>query len=232
MLEKHRHLLIKFRGEIVEDLLVDDVLPYLRSKFVLDSEDAEVIRKELTSRRQAEKLLDILSSKGYNTFDHFFTVLKEKYQHLAQLLSSDESSEDENGFNQVTEDIDSPLQCKYKSKVFFTFLFVEKAIAASFLYNFLFRHWCRWNSFNSDKDKFRNIANLLCSTTLAKVRFLLLETRHGPSNMLFYFRCIFHNPFFLLTSRFSSSYSNGLLKGNEWCLTQYHEHVNIWFSFS
>lgn len=101
MLEKHRHLLIKFRGEIVEDLLVDDVLPYLRSKFVLDSEDAEVIRKELTSRRQAEKLLDILSSKGYNTFDHFFTVLKEKYQHLAQLLSSDESSEDENGFNHV-----------------------------------------------------------------------------------------------------------------------------------
>lgn len=110
MLEKHRHLLIKFRGEIVEDLLVDDVLPYLRSKFVLDSEDAEVIRKEPTSRRQAEKLLDILSSKGYNTFDHFFTVLKEKYQHLAQLLSSDESSDDENGFNHVTEDIDSPLQ--------------------------------------------------------------------------------------------------------------------------
>lgn len=162
MLEKHRHLLIKFRGEIVEDLLVDDVLPYLRSKFVLDSEDAEVIRKELTSRRQAEKLLDILSSKGYNTFDHFFTVLKEKYQHLAQLLASDESSEDENGFNHVTEGIDSPLRCKYKSKGLFAFLFVEKAIGASFLYNFLFLHWCRWNSFNSDIDKFRNIANLLC----------------------------------------------------------------------
>lgn len=128
MLEKHRHLLIKFRGEIVEDLLVDDVLPYLRSKFVLDSEDAEVIRKELTSRRQAEKLLDILSSKGYNTFDHFFTVLKEKYQHLAQLLSSDESSEDENGFNHVTEDIDSPLQCKYKSKVFLPFFLWKKPL--------------------------------------------------------------------------------------------------------
>ena len=197
MLEKHRHLLIKFRGEIVEDLLVDDVLPYLRSKFVLDSEDAEVIRKELTSRRQAEKLLDILSSKGYNTFDHFFTVLKEKYQHLAQLLSSDESSEDENGFNQVTEDIDSPLQCKYKSKVFFTFLFVEKAIGASFLYNFLFRHWCRWNSFNSDKDKFRNIANLLCSTTLAKIRFLiLLETRHAHQT------CCFTSAAFFITHSF------------------------------
>ena len=180
MLEKHRHLLIKFRGEIVEDLLVDDVLPYLRSKFVLDSEDAEVIRKELTSRRQAEKLLDILSSKGYNTFDHFFTVLKEKYQHLAQLLSSDESSEDENGFNHVTEGIDSPLRCKYKSKGLFAFLFVEKAIGASCLYNFLFLHWCRWNSFNSDKDKFRNIANLLCSIHLGQGMFLTAGDKTWP----------------------------------------------------
>ena len=138
MLEKHRHLLIKFRGEIVEDLLVDDVLPYLRSKFVLDSEDAEVIRKELTSRRQAEKLLDILSSKGYNTFDHFFTVLKEKYQHLAQLLSSDESSEGENGFNHVTEDIDSPLQCKYKSKVFLPFFLWKKPLVLVFCITFYF----------------------------------------------------------------------------------------------
>lgn len=128
MLEKHRHLLIKFRGEIVEDLLVDDVLPYLRSKFVLDSEDAEVIRKELTSRRQAEKLLDILSSKGYNTFDHFFAVLEEKYQHLAQLLSSDESSEDENGFNHVTEGIDSPPRCKYKPKVCLPFFLWKKPL--------------------------------------------------------------------------------------------------------
>lgn len=43
MLEKYRYLLIKFRGEIVEDLLVDDVFFYLWSKFVLDFEDVEVI---------------------------------------------------------------------------------------------------------------------------------------------------------------------------------------------
>ena len=46
MLEKHRHLLLKFRREIVEDLLVDDVVVFLQSKFVLDSDDTEVIRGE------------------------------------------------------------------------------------------------------------------------------------------------------------------------------------------
>lgn len=117
MLEKHRHLLLKFRGEIVDDLLVDDVLVFLRSKFVLDSDDAEVIRGEQTSRRQAEKLLDILPLKGYESFDHFFTALSEKYPHLAQLLASGGSDEDM--LNHVLEGIDSPLQSKYKSKFCF-----------------------------------------------------------------------------------------------------------------
>lgn len=107
MLEKHRHLLLKFRQEIVEDLLVDDVVVFLQSKFVLDSDDAEVIRGERTSRRQAEKLLDILPLKGYESFDHFFTVLGEKYPHLARLLESGSSEEQ---YNNVLEGIDSPLQ--------------------------------------------------------------------------------------------------------------------------
>lgn len=107
MLEKHRHLLLKFRQEIVEDLLVDDVLAFLRSKFVFDSDDTEVIRAEQTSRRQAEKLLDMLPEKGYETFEHFFTALSEKYPHLARLLESGSSEEK---YNDVLEGIDSPLQ--------------------------------------------------------------------------------------------------------------------------
>ncbi|KAJ7373730.1 wD repeat domain [Desmophyllum pertusum] len=107
MLEKHRHLLLKFRQEIVEDLLVDDVLAFLRSKFVFDSDDTEVIRAEQTSRRQAEKLLDMLPEKGYETFEHLFTALSEKYPHLARLL---ESGSNEEKYNDVLEGIDSPLQ--------------------------------------------------------------------------------------------------------------------------
>jgi len=112
MLENHRHLLLKFRREIVEDLLVDDVVVFLQSKFVLDSDDIEVIRGEQTSRRQAEMLLDILPKKGYESFEHFFTALSEKYPHLARLL---ESGASEDGHNNVFEGIDSPLQCEYIS---------------------------------------------------------------------------------------------------------------------
>ena len=111
MLEKHRYLLIKFRQEIVDDLLVDDVLVFLQSKFVLDSEDAEVIRGEATSRRQAEKLLDILPQKGYEAFEHFFSALSDKYPHLGKLLKSGSSEEQ---FSSILETVDSPLQCKYE----------------------------------------------------------------------------------------------------------------------
>lgn len=109
MLEKHRHLLIKFRPEIVEDLLVDDVLVLLQSKRVVDSDDTEVIRGEITSRRQAEKLLDILPQKGYEAFEHFFSALSDKYPHLAKLLESGSSDQQ---FNFNLETVDSPLQCK------------------------------------------------------------------------------------------------------------------------
>ena len=111
MLEKHRHLLIKFRQEIVEDLLVDDVIVFLQSKFVLDSEDAEVIRGEKTSLRQAEKLLDVLPQKGYEAFEYFFSALGDKYPHLAKLLQSGASEEQ---FNFILEEVDSPMQCEYE----------------------------------------------------------------------------------------------------------------------
>lgn len=112
MLEKHRHLLIKFRQEIVEDLLVDDVIVFLQSKFVLDSEDAEVIRGEKTSLRQAEKLLDVLPQKGYEAFEYFFSALGDKYPHLAKLLQSGASEEQ---FNFILDEVDSPMQLEVMS---------------------------------------------------------------------------------------------------------------------
>lgn len=88
MLETHRHLLLVHGPEIVQDLLVEDVLTELRSKFVVDQDDSELIESELTSRRKAEKLLKLLPEKGYEAFQAFYEVLVDKYSHLAKLLES------------------------------------------------------------------------------------------------------------------------------------------------
>jgi hypothetical protein len=86
MTEAHKELLISKRVDIVEDLLVDDVLAQLFAKFVFDSNDKELIRSEKTSKRQAEKLLDLLVTRGDQAFKHFLSALREPYPHLAELL--------------------------------------------------------------------------------------------------------------------------------------------------
>ena len=86
MSEEHKDILNTSRVEIVEDLLVDDVLNFLRSKMVFDLEDTELIRAEKTSRRQAEKLLDLLETKSDAAFYDFRESLEEPYPHLVELL--------------------------------------------------------------------------------------------------------------------------------------------------
>ena len=88
MLETHRHLLIVNRPAIVKDLLVEDVLTELRSKFIIDQNDSELIQSERTSSRKAEELLDLLPNKGYGAFQAFYESLCDKYAHLAKLLES------------------------------------------------------------------------------------------------------------------------------------------------
>ena len=90
MTEAHRELLTSNRVAIVEDLLVDDVLAQLFSNFVFDDNDKELIRSEATSKRQAEKLLDLLVKKGDEAFGHFLSALKDSYPHLAELLQVDD----------------------------------------------------------------------------------------------------------------------------------------------
>ena len=92
MTPQHNDLLTENRVEIVEDLLVDDVLNFLQSKMVFDSHDAELIKAERTSRRQAEKLLDLLSTKSDAAFYHFCDSLEEPYPHLVELLQEDVKS--------------------------------------------------------------------------------------------------------------------------------------------
>jgi len=85
-------MLLTNRVEIVEDLLVDDVLNYLQSQLVFDSEDVEIIKVENTTRRRAEKLLDILQTKSDAAFYHFKDALQEPYPHLAELLEGESAS--------------------------------------------------------------------------------------------------------------------------------------------
>lgn len=89
MTSEHNDLLTENRVEIVEDLLVDDVLNFLQSKMVFDSHDAELIKAEKTSKRQAEKLLDLLSTKSDAAFYCFRESLEEPYPHLVELLQEE-----------------------------------------------------------------------------------------------------------------------------------------------
>lgn len=86
MSSQHKDLLTVNRVEIVDDLLVDDVLNFLQSRMVFDLEDAEVIKSGKTSRRRAEKLLDLLEKKSDAAFYYFQESLKEPYPHLVELL--------------------------------------------------------------------------------------------------------------------------------------------------
>lgn len=112
MLEQHRFLLIKYREEIATDLLVDDVLVYLESKYILDSDDKEIIRVQITSKRKAEKLLDILPTKGFEAFGVFYAILGEKYPHLADMLKSGVTDSD---YGNVLDYVDSPSQRKFNT---------------------------------------------------------------------------------------------------------------------
>ena len=51
MLETHRHLLIVNRPAIVQDLLVEDVLTELRSKFIIDHDDSESVEQAEVKRK-------------------------------------------------------------------------------------------------------------------------------------------------------------------------------------
>ncbi|XP_028393942.1 apoptotic protease-activating factor 1-like [Dendronephthya gigantea] len=103
MREIHRQLLIGNRTKIVDDLLVEDVLIELRSKFILDQEDCELIKSEKTNRQKAGKLLDLLPAKGFGAFEAFYESLFDKYPHLASLLKSGIGNEG------IPEDHDSPF---------------------------------------------------------------------------------------------------------------------------
>lgn len=93
MTNDHRDILNKNREAIAEDLLVDDISSPLVSNLVFDDDDVELIRSEKTSRLQADKLLDLLVTRGDKAFDYFLSALKLPYPHLVEILQENEGLE-------------------------------------------------------------------------------------------------------------------------------------------
>eukprot|EP00794_Sanderia_malayensis_P018164 gene18164-19977_t len=92
MNEQQLFLLKDHRKDFRNDLSPEDVFSYLRSKFVLDEEDVELIKYEKTRRRRTVKLLEILRKKNADAFGHFHDALNDVgggYKHLADLLKSE-----------------------------------------------------------------------------------------------------------------------------------------------
>lgn len=68
ILEEQRHYLCKH-------LNPQDHFAYLRSKHLLTREDEELIKSEVTSKRRAERFLDILVQKGPNCYKSLVDAL-------------------------------------------------------------------------------------------------------------------------------------------------------------
>lgn len=78
----------------------------MQSTFVLNIDEVEVIKRETTSREQAEKLIDVLLNKKRNYFTQFHNALEyAEYLHLAELLKG--ALREEDVYNSSDEDDDS-----------------------------------------------------------------------------------------------------------------------------
>ena len=73
-----RDVLIDLRDWLVEKLSIDKIIPYLRSKRILDQYDEENIRAEKTTIQKNGKLLDLVDSRGSTGFDQFCHAIKER----------------------------------------------------------------------------------------------------------------------------------------------------------
>ncbi|CAG7833833.1 unnamed protein product [Allacma fusca] len=78
--------------DILSDVLVDHVVPYLLEKFILNYDDKQMIDREITNRQKAERLLDILTCKSKDDFLVFPTFkesLRKHYEWVYNKLCED-----------------------------------------------------------------------------------------------------------------------------------------------
>lgn len=121
MNEQQRFLLLSEKKAIGDDLEPKDIFSYLQSKFVLNSDEVELIKTEVTRRKRTEKLLRTLPDKGNDAFVHFYGALKyASYQHLADLLTTglnDEKLNNRTDNNLASGDVHLNLLCSLYSSI-------------------------------------------------------------------------------------------------------------------
>ncbi|XP_077994598.1 apoptotic protease-activating factor 1-like [Glandiceps talaboti] len=89
MSEWARSSLLVNRLRIIDDLNVDYVINYLMQDRVIDIDESEIIQHEITSRKKAAKMLDILGRKNQTAYFSFYNALRDNYPELAELLEED-----------------------------------------------------------------------------------------------------------------------------------------------
>ncbi|XP_071960783.1 death domain-containing protein CRADD-like [Antedon mediterranea] len=89
MEEKHRYILEKNRGLILNDLDVEKINNYLIQEFIFTPDQMQKIIGKATRKERAEFLLDSLPRQDQRTFYVFLETLRITYPHLYDVLLID-----------------------------------------------------------------------------------------------------------------------------------------------
>ncbi|KFM61603.1 hypothetical protein X975_08598, partial [Stegodyphus mimosarum] len=84
--EEHKELLKFHRTRFLQCVDIDRLIPLLQSNGVLSNDDVTDLRKYSSSGAKAEKLLDLLPSKGSQAFQAFCLALETTYPHLLTVM--------------------------------------------------------------------------------------------------------------------------------------------------
>ncbi|KAF8796408.1 Disks large like protein [Argiope bruennichi] len=84
--EEHKELLKFHRTRFLQCVDIDRLIPLLQTSGVLTNDDVTDLRKFNSSEAKAEKLLDLLPSKGSHAFQAFCLALENTYPHLLTVM--------------------------------------------------------------------------------------------------------------------------------------------------
>ena len=92
--------------EIVRSLDLDRqyILSHLRSKFILDDEDCQLIRSGTTRQQQASKFIDVLLTKGPQGFFYFVEALEIEHPRLYESITGIKAETGKFSFYKIREE--------------------------------------------------------------------------------------------------------------------------------
>lgn len=84
--EQHKELLKCHRTRFLKSIDIDRLIPLLQTNGALTNDDVTDLKKYHNSEGKAEKLLDLLPSKGSKAFQAFCLALENTYPHLLTVM--------------------------------------------------------------------------------------------------------------------------------------------------